>query len=67
MNDLENAYLLGIRDGFRLARADTMAEAEELIAEVKADIPAKMRAVQAELAARGHPVEDEREPDKPLN
>jgi hypothetical protein len=32
LTDLENAYLIGIRDGFQLARVNTQAEAEDLIA-----------------------------------
>jgi hypothetical protein len=66
LTDLKRAYLIGIRDGFRLARAETVPETEDLITEIKADMNAKMRAVRTELAARGFPVDTERDPDAPL-
>jgi hypothetical protein len=42
LTDLKKAYLIGIRDGFRLARADETAPIEDLIAEIQNDIDVKM-------------------------
>jgi len=63
--DRKAAYLAGILDGFRLARAQTQVEAENLIAEIsKADIEARIRAA---LAYRGELDTDERDPTSWLN
>jgi hypothetical protein len=48
LTDLKRAYLIGIRDGFRLARAD-QGEAEDLIAEIKSAMDARLRDVRAEF------------------
>lgn len=47
LSDLRRAYLIGILDGFRLARAETLPEAEDLIAEVESNMESKMRDVRA--------------------
>lgn len=64
-SDLRRAYLLGILDGFRLARAETLPEAEDLIAEVESEMEAKVRDVRAafdRICARAGADETE-EPD----
>jgi hypothetical protein len=48
LTDLKRAYLIGIRDGFRLARAD-QGEVEDLIAEIKSAMDARLRDVRAEF------------------
>jgi hypothetical protein len=51
--DPKAAYLTGILDGFRLARAETQAEAEDLVAEInKADVEGRVRAARAEITRR---------------
>lgn len=50
LTDLKRAYLLGIRNGFRLARADTLAELEDLFAEMEPSMDVKLRDVRAEFA-----------------
>jgi hypothetical protein len=47
--DLKRAYLIGIRDGFRLARADTQLNAADLIAEIKSAMDVRLRDVRAEF------------------
>jgi len=65
------AYLAGILDGFRLARADTQAEAETIIAAIdKADVDARVRAARAEAArwrTIDSAIETERDPGTRLN
>jgi len=45
--DLQRAYLLGIKDGFRLARAQTQPEAEDLCDEIRTSMDARLRDVRA--------------------
>jgi hypothetical protein len=48
----KQAYMIGIRDGVRLAQAKTVREAEAIGAEIEVDINADLRTVQAKLARR---------------
>ena len=66
------AYLAGILDGFRLARAKTRNEAETLVAAIsKTDVDARVRAARAEAARRQRAIdnaaETERDPETRLN
>jgi hypothetical protein len=47
--DLKKAYFIGIRDGFRLARANETAEIDEILDDIKNDFGRKWEAVQAEF------------------
>jgi Arc/MetJ-type ribon-helix-helix transcriptional regulator len=55
--------MIGIRDGVRLAQAKTVQEAEDIGAQIEADINADLHAVRAELARR----KAEHDSDAPLN
>jgi hypothetical protein len=71
-NNPRVAYLAGILDGFRLARAETQDEAEELIDAIrKGDIDARIRAARAEATSRQASDDadepDERDPGTRLN
>ena len=59
--DWKQAYLVGIRDGVRLAQSKTMREAEDIGDEIEADTDADLRAVRAELERRGAVVEPDRD------
>jgi membrane protein involved in colicin uptake len=64
---IEAHGLAGVLDGFRLARAETQAKAEDVIDEInKADVEARIRAARAEIA-RGQALDSaaETEPDPP--
>jgi hypothetical protein len=69
--DPKAAYLGGVLDGFRLARAETQSEAEELIAGInKGDVEARIRAACAEMTRRqaiDSAAETERDPEARLN
>jgi hypothetical protein len=69
LTDLEKAYLVGYRDGYRHAMKETWHKADEL-----ADLRAELQAVHAELArmraidsAADGGVETERDPATRLN
>jgi hypothetical protein len=47
--DLKKAYFIGIRAGFRLARANETAEIEEILDDIKNDFGRNWEAVQAEF------------------
>jgi uncharacterized coiled-coil DUF342 family protein len=67
--DPKAAYLTGILDGFKLARAETMEEAEALIAEINEgpDVAARVRAALAQLRELDNAVETEPAPTPRLN
>jgi hypothetical protein len=69
--DPKAAYLAGVLDGFRLSRANTQAEAEDLIAAInEGDVEARIRAAQAESGRRQTTddiAETERDPETRLN
>ena len=68
MTDPKAAYLAGILDGFRLARAETQNEAEKLVAISKGDVEARIQAAPAELKRQqAIDAAAERDPDTRLN
>jgi len=67
--DPKASNLTGILDGFKLARAETQAEAEALIAEIsEADVQTRVRAALAQLRELDNTAEtDARDPPARLN
>jgi hypothetical protein len=66
LTDVQRAYLMGVRDDYRLGRRETRSDVKDLIGELK-DANAEVRAELARLRAIKNIIDTARDPDAWLN